>query len=82
MAESGHFSADVPATLRGTKRAPAMTPAELVDRHNITRSRPHPDAGSPNREVRSLPTSAIKTADFLQCFGGLHDKPLDDVQGR
>ncbi|WP_332603162.1 site-specific integrase [Arthrobacter sp. S2(2024)] len=36
MAESGHFPAHVPATLRGAMRAPAMTPAELVDRHNIT----------------------------------------------
>lgn len=36
MAESGHFPAHVPATLRGAKRAPAMTPAELVDRHNVT----------------------------------------------
>ncbi|MET3948688.1 integrase [Arthrobacter sp. UYCu512] len=36
MAESGHFPAHVPATLRGAKRAPAMTPAELVDWHNIT----------------------------------------------
>lgn len=36
MAESGQFPAHVPATLRGAMRAPAMTPAELVDRHNIT----------------------------------------------
>lgn len=36
MAESGHFPAHVPATLRGAMRAPAMTPAELVERHNIT----------------------------------------------
>lgn len=36
LAESGHFPAHVPATLRGAMRSPAMTPAELVDRHNIT----------------------------------------------
>ncbi|WP_216636684.1 site-specific integrase [Arthrobacter sp. OY3WO11] len=35
MAESGHFPKHVPATLRGAMRAPAMTPTELVDRHNI-----------------------------------------------
>ena len=35
LAESGHFPRQVPATLRGAMRAPALTPAELVDRHNI-----------------------------------------------
>jgi hypothetical protein len=29
--ESGHFPPSVPATLRGAMRAPAMTPAQLVD---------------------------------------------------
>jgi hypothetical protein len=33
--ESGHFPEHVRATLRGAMRAPAMTPTELVDRHNI-----------------------------------------------
>ncbi|MFF1252720.1 tyrosine-type recombinase/integrase [Pseudarthrobacter sp. NPDC058329] len=36
MAESGHFPVHVPATLRGAMRTPAMTPTELVDRHNIS----------------------------------------------
>lgn len=35
LAASSHFPPQVPATLRGAMRAPAMTPAELVDRHNI-----------------------------------------------
>jgi integrase len=35
LAASGHFPPQVPATLRGAMRAPAMTPAELVDRHQI-----------------------------------------------
>lgn len=35
MHESGHFASHVPATLRGAMRAPAMTPAELVDRHQL-----------------------------------------------
>ena len=35
LATSGHFPPHVPATLRGAMRAPAMTPAELVDRHHI-----------------------------------------------
>jgi len=35
MHESGHFPFHVPATLRGAMRAPAMTPAELVDRHQL-----------------------------------------------
>jgi integrase len=39
LAESGHFPPHVPATLRGAMRAPAMTPAELVDHHGIG----HPD---------------------------------------
>ena len=33
--ESGHFAPSVPATLRGAMRAPAMTPAELVEIHDI-----------------------------------------------
>ncbi len=33
--ESGHFAPDVPATLRGAMRSPAMAPAELVDLHDI-----------------------------------------------
>uniref|UniRef100_UPI003F49465C tyrosine-type recombinase/integrase n=1 Tax=Paenarthrobacter ureafaciens TaxID=37931 RepID=UPI003F49465C len=37
MSESGHFSAQVPATLRAAMRAPAQTPAELVDKYAITR---------------------------------------------
>lgn len=41
--ESGHFPPSVPATLRGALRAPAMTPAELVDRHDLA-----------NREVRDM----------------------------
>jgi integrase len=36
MADSGHFPAHVPATLRGAMRAPAMTPEELVARYEIT----------------------------------------------
>lgn len=35
LAASGHFPPQIPATLRGAMRAPAMTCAELVDRHNI-----------------------------------------------
>ncbi|WP_053208221.1 hypothetical protein [Jiangella muralis] len=33
--ESGHFPSSVPATLRGAMRAPAMTPAELVDSYQL-----------------------------------------------
>lgn len=36
MSESGHFPAQVPPTLRGAMRSPAQTPAELVDKYNIT----------------------------------------------
>ena len=35
LAASGHLPPQVPATLRGAMRAPAMTCAELVDRHDI-----------------------------------------------
>lgn len=33
--ESGHFPPSVPATLRGAMRAPAMTPAQLVDTYAL-----------------------------------------------
>ena len=35
MHETGHFPPDVPATLRGALRAPAATPAELVDSYQL-----------------------------------------------
>lgn len=36
LSEAGHFPPNVPATLRGAMRAPAMTPIELVKQYDIT----------------------------------------------
>jgi integrase len=35
LAATGHFQDQVPATLRGAMRSPALTPTQLVDRRNI-----------------------------------------------